>query len=158
MRWLQGHSFTRNETAEATTYDYTGIIENILVILPDTTRVVVVPGSSPLENFWRDEFSREFARFNGRLEFEWFNDLSLEQTLARTSALPPHSAIFYPMFSVDGAGVAQSEDQVLAQLHATSNAPLFGLYEVQLGRGVGGGPMSPLTDGITDHRHGSCRY
>jgi hypothetical protein len=70
----------------------------------------------------------------------------LPQILARTAALPAHSAIFYPIFSVDAEGVAQSEDRVLAQLHATSNAPIFGLYELQLGRGIVGGPLSPLTE------------
>ena len=102
-------------------------------------------GSSPLEKFWRSELGRESERFAGRLEFVWFDGLSLQEILERSSTLPDHSVIFFPLFSVDGAGVAQSQEAVLTQLHARANAPIFGLYDFQVGRGIVGGPLVPTT-------------
>ena len=46
---------------------------------------------------------------------------------------------------MDGAGVAQSQEAVLTQLHARANAPIFGLYDFQVGRGIVGGPLVPTT-------------
>ena len=125
--------------------DFPGMFEHVLTVLPGTRRVVVIMGSSPLERFWRGELGRESERFVGRLEFVWFDGLSLQEILERSSNLPDHSVIFFPLFSVDGAGVAQSQETVLTQLHARANAPIFGLYDFQVGRGIVGGPLVPTT-------------
>jgi len=62
------------------------MVDTILKILPQTANVFVVIGNSPLENFWRDEISREFRRFRDRLTFVWFNELSFEEILKRSAA------------------------------------------------------------------------
>ena len=143
VRWLRDQTLSANETAVAMSLDFPGMFEHVLTVLPATRRMVVIMGSSPLERFWRSELGRESERFSGRLEFVWFDGLSLQETLERASTLPDHSAIFFPLFSVDGTGVAQSQEAVLAQLHARANAPIFGLYDFQVGRGIVGGPLVP---------------
>jgi PAS domain S-box-containing protein len=55
--------------------------------------------------------------------------------------LPAHSAIFLPLLLLDIQGVPQLEERVLPQLHAVANAPLFGIWRTQLGRGIVGGPL-----------------
>lgn len=144
VRWLRDQVLSPNETAVPLALDFTGMFEHVLDVLPATRHVVVIIGSSPLETFWRNEFGRESERFAGRLEFVWFDGLSLQEILERSSTLADHSVIFFPVFSVDGAGVAQSQDAVLTQLHARANAPIFGLYDFQVGRGIVGGPLVPI--------------
>ena len=143
VRWLRDQTLSANETAVAMSLDFPGMFEHVLTVLPATRHIVVIMGSSPLERFWRSELGRESERFAGRLEFVWFDGLSLQEILERSSNLPDHSAIFFPLFSVDGAGVAQSQEAVLTQLHARANAPIFGLYDFQVGRGIVGGPLVP---------------
>ena len=53
-----------------------------------------------------------------------------------------HSAVFYGLLIVDGAGVPIERQEGLAKLRAATNAPIFGLYESELGKGVVGGPYS----------------
>ncbi|HTR04963.1 MAG TPA: sensor histidine kinase [Thermoanaerobaculia bacterium] len=118
--------------------------ENILRLLPETGRIAVVVGRSPLERFWKAEAEREFAPLSSRVSIEWFDALSLEQMASRAAALPPHSAILYGVLEVDAANVPHEQDQGLARLRASSNAPLFGYFESQLGRGIVGGPLIPI--------------
>jgi len=68
------------------------------------------------------------------------------QIVERCATLPPHSAIFYGMFSLDAHGEPQTETQTLAALHAAANAPLFGLTRDHLGRGIVGGSMLSMME------------
>src|SRR5271163_1893893 len=57
----------------------------------------------------------------------------------RVAALPPHSAVLYTLM-VDAAGVPQQRGLAFASLFEVSAAPIFSLYESELGHGVVGGP------------------
>lgn len=126
--------------------DFVSVIEHILHVLPDTTDIVVVMGGSAHEKFWVEELRREFERFEGRIRFHWLHELSIDEKRERISDLPPNAAIFYGLVSVDGAGVSQPHDEALQQLYAVSNAPIFGLFDNQLGRGIVGGPLLPMEE------------
>lgn len=82
--------------------------------------------------------SRQFARFANRVSFEWLNDLSLGQMRQRVAALPPHSAVLYTILITDAAGVPHELGAALASLVEASSAPVFSLFESELGRGVVG--------------------
>src|SRR5207344_2543241 len=122
--------------------DLPRLFENIFQLLPDTTTIAVVVGASSLEQFWLKELQREAAPFMGRANFQWLSDLSLEQMKERVASLPPHSTVLYGLLIVDAAGVPHERQDGLAALHASANAPIFGLYENELGKGVVGGPYS----------------
>jgi signal transduction histidine kinase/CheY-like chemotaxis protein/ABC-type uncharacterized transport system substrate-binding protein len=140
------NSITHNITTVAVRIDPPLMIETILQLLPKTKNIVVVVGTSPLEKFWREELGREFQRFANQLTFTWFDNLSFDELSNRSAALPANSAIFYVLFSVDAKGVAYSEYSVLPELHARANAPIFGIQSPQLGKGIVGGPLSPIED------------
>lgn len=128
-------------------HDFPALISNILRLLPDTQTIAVVVGASELEQFWRAELQRQFAPFEKRVRFEWLNDLSLAQMQERVARLPPHSAIFYALFIVDAAGIPHERLDGLASLHTVANAPMFGIYEGELGKGVVGGPYTSEGNG-----------
>ena len=117
------------------------LVDNILRLLPDTQTIVVVLGDSPLERFWLGEARKELlAQFANRVSFEWLNNLSLEQMRQRLATLPAHSAVLYTLMVTDAAGVPQQRGAALASLFEVSTAPIFSLYESELGHGVVGGP------------------
>ena len=145
-RWVENQPAGVRATSVAVDLGMPEIIDNILLLRPDTTTVFVAIGASQFEDFWRGQAVREFERFKGRLTFVWWNDLSFQEMLERASALPPHSAIFYSSLSQDAKGVLQREAYALAQLRAATSAPIFGLYDFQLGGGIVGGPLTSVTD------------
>lgn len=122
--------------------DLPALIDNILQLLPGTQTIAVVVGTTEIERLWRSELQREFAPFSGRVRFEWLDDLSLAQMQERVAKLPPHSAVLYVLLLVDAAGVPHEREDALAKLRAVANAPIFGLYESELGKGVVGGPYT----------------
>jgi PAS domain S-box-containing protein len=110
-------------------------------VLPGTTTIAVVVGSSTLEDALRDDFARAFKPFRNRVNFVWFNKLSFEEMLQRSASLPPNSAILFAHLALDAHGVPQVEERALPQLRAVANAPIFGAYNSQLGHGIVGGPL-----------------
>ena len=132
---------TDDAVVVSSAHDVPAIVEAIVGLFPDIARVYAVIGASEIEVGWRREFERQLARFDKRLTFIWLNDLSFTEMLERAAAMPPRSAIFYLVLSMDAKGIAQSEASTLARLRQVSTAPIFGLYDTQLGQGVVGGPM-----------------
>jgi PAS domain S-box-containing protein len=130
-----------NDAVVSVLTDPSSVIDTILQILPQTTNVDVLIGSSQLETFWHDELIREFQRFKGRLTFDYLNELSFGEILKRSAALPPNSVIYFQLLAVDAKGVSHVEARVLRDLHAVANAPIFGDQGYQLGQGVVGGPL-----------------
>lgn len=139
-RFARRAPLQRGDAVVAGKIDSVKLIDNILQLLPATERISVVLGTTDLERAWQRELQRDFAPFAGRVKFEWLNDLSLQQIQAHAAKLPPNSAILYGLLVVDAAGVPHEREDALASLHAKTGAPIFGVYESELGKGVVGGP------------------
>ena len=145
-RFVESVTLSQNETAVTVDNDPPRMLESILRLLPDTRTVLVVIGASKVEQFWLDLVTQAFRPFEDRVTFIWTNQLSLAELLKRAGGLPPHSAIFYGILSMDATGAPQMELPVLDALHAAANAPMFGLHSHQLGHGIVGGPLLSLDD------------
>jgi signal transduction histidine kinase len=143
-RHLDGAAFTAADAAVAVAIDLPAVIANVLSVLPQTNRIAVVIGNSPLERFWLEEASRSFQQFAGRAEFDWLDRLSLADMLRHTAALPPRSALFFALLSIDATGAPVHEERALAAIHRVANAPIFSYVDTYLGRGIVGGPLINL--------------
>jgi len=146
QRRLQRNFLTPQIAVVPSAVNLTESIEKILEVLPETKNIAVIFGASPLEKFWLDEFRRESQKFANRVTFTWYSQLSFDEIRKRAAVLPPHSAIFFGLLVVDAAGVPYENDEALKSVHAVANAPIFGLYENQLGIGVVGGSLLPNQD------------
>jgi signal transduction histidine kinase len=145
-RHLRNVSLGADATAVSVSLDLPGMIENILHVLPRTKTIAVVIGNSPLEKFWLTELRQELRPFTNRVQFTWLNELSFESMRKRLAALPPNSAIFYAVLLVDAAGVPHEQERALEILHSEAIAPIFGVFDSQLGRGIFGGPLYPTQE------------
>ena len=143
-RFVQTASLTPNDTVVPVAFDAPQNIEGILRLLPATESVYVIVGGSWSEQFWSEELHREFQRFNNRLRFVWFNELSFSELLKQSASLPPHSAIFYVDMALDAKGIPLTDRRTLPELHAVASAPIFGVQSTQLGLGVVGGPVMAI--------------
>jgi signal transduction histidine kinase len=144
-RQVQALSLRPNEVAVAAVYDPPRVVENVIRLFPGTTRMVVVLGASPLERYWRGELERELAPFAPREEFDWWDGLALDEMRRRAAELGPGTAILYGSLKVDAAGIAHEEDEGLVALRAVAKVPIFGAFVEQLGHGIVGGPLVPIS-------------
>jgi PAS domain S-box-containing protein len=146
QRFINQNGLTNYETAVAVALDLGQIIDDLLRIRPQTKTMFAVIGSSEFETFWRGELTREFQRYAGRLTIIWLHDLSFPDILKRVAVAPQDSAIFYLVMALDAKGVLQSDEHALTQLHEVATAPILGIYDFQLGRGIVGGPLISADD------------
>jgi len=146
QRYLADAPLGENDTAVAAANDFPGLVDNILQLLPQTQQVFMVMGSGQIGKFWRKELEEQFKRFHDRLNFVWFDDLSLPEILRRCASLPARSAIFYITFGTDASGTAFADERVLADLHAAAKVPLFAAHSVYLGSGIVGGTLLSVDD------------
>src|SRR5262245_15403519 len=128
-RRVQLSALSEHDAVVAVRIDYRRAIENILQVLPDTEKLTVVVGTSPVEQFWKEEISKAAKPFENRVSLVWTDNLSFEELLKRAAALPPRSAIFWELMIVDAAGVVHEGNTALERLHAVSNAPIFSYDE-----------------------------
>jgi signal transduction histidine kinase len=141
QRRISRIDLTTHDALIVTDVDFNLIIENILKLLPNITNIAVVLGNSPNEQYWSEQIHAELKPFENRVAFTWFNKLSFDEVLRRAAALPPNTAIFFVLLSVDAAGVPHEEGKAMARLRAVTNAPIFGYSDVFLGQGIVGGPL-----------------
>ncbi len=125
------------------------VFDTLMRLLPDTRTIAVVLGVTPLERFWRRQLQQDLAHLAGRVDFVWLDGLSLPQIKQRLAELPPRSAVYFGLLVVDGAGVPHEGLQALAELRQAANAPIFSIFESELGLGVLGGPyLSQTLSGV----------
>ncbi len=121
--------------------DIPRLFEHILQVLPQTSTVAIIIGDSPIERYWVNVLRTEIKPLEPRVTFLYLNKLSLDEIKRQVATLSPNSAILFAQLYVDGSGVSRQQDLALAQIHAAANAPMFGLYANQLGKGIVGGPL-----------------
>ena len=146
QRALQYASLSANDASVPVDINFTGSIENILRVLPDTTNIAVVIGNSPNEKEMMERMRRAIQPLANRVTFTWFNELSFNEMMKRAAKLPAHSAIFWVGLIVDAAGVSHQEFDALMLLRAVTNAPIFSFVDVYLGKGIVGGPLISVRD------------
>lgn len=144
QRFVHNGALTANEAAASVSIDAAVLLENILRVRPKTKQLAVVIGASELETAWRVSMTEAFKPFADRVRILWLHDLSFAEMLKRCSVLPPESAILFAHLGIDSNGLPQVEERALPQLHAVANAPIFGVFNSQLGHGIVGGPLLDL--------------
>ena len=137
---------TKNDAVVSNRIDFASIVDNILRILPKTNNIEVVLGNSRLERYWVQELQEVLQPYANKITFTWVGDLSFEDMLKRSAALPPRSAILFILLSVDAAGVPHPLGKAVDRLHAVANAPMFSFNDAYFGRGVVGGPMLSISE------------
>lgn len=136
-----------NDTVVSVSHDFSASFENILRVLPETRKIIVVIGTSPNERFWLEEIRKEMPLFENRVEFSWTDNIPFRDFLVTASALPPHTVLFWGLMNVDAAGVVHEGDSALKKLHAVANAPIFSYDDGFFGAELVGGPMHSVAEG-----------
>jgi len=145
-RRLEKVRLATNDRAVTVTLDFPAAARTILKLLPDTTTLALALGASPLEQFWVKEMQRELAPLGERLRVLPPAAAGLEQMSQRVATLPPNSAVLYYMFLAGSDGVQHGHEKALATIRESSNAPIFGVFANQLGKGIVGGSLFDMPE------------
>jgi signal transduction histidine kinase len=135
-----------NDAVVSNKIDFSKLMDNILRVLPKTNNIVMVLGDTRLERFWVKQLQETLQPYTKKVTFTWLNNLAFEDMLKRAAVLPPRSAIFFVLLSVDAAGVPHPLSGAFDRLRAVANAPMFSFVDAYFGRGLVGGPMLSLLE------------
>jgi signal transduction histidine kinase len=128
-------------------FDSTRTIEAAMRLSPQIRKVVVVSGSSEFdqENLKLTKSSLEAHPLP--LEFTYLTDLDMTSLLERLRKLPEHTIVLYVSFFRDANGNQfVNATTALPLVSAAANAPVFGVSDVYVGRGIVGGYVVSFAD------------
>lgn len=126
--------------------DFKGTLERALELFPKTRRVVVVTGTAEQDLVVKNESMQTAALWQGKLEFEYTDHLSMDEILQRLSNLPPLTIVVYRAINRDATGEIFVPFDALLEITGAASAPVFGLYNNYIGTtGVVGGSVYHIT-------------
>ncbi len=122
-------------------FEYGRTLDIALTLQPDARRVVVIAGGSPQGPLLMEEAKTEFRKYEGRVEFTYLTDLTLDELKSQLAALPGNTIVFYLVFYMDRAGNRYPGPEALSLIAPTSGAPIYGNSDTFMGQGIVGGNL-----------------
>jgi PAS domain-containing protein len=118
-----------------------GMLDSAFRMRPGTKRVAIVAGTTPNNIYSEQIFRKCLEPYLEALELIDLTKLSMEETLARVSSLPPDTVVLYAGVHSDGKGQSFVPREALSNISRASNAPVFGLFDSFMGYGIVGGRL-----------------
>ncbi|HYM75345.1 MAG TPA: ATP-binding protein [Candidatus Dormibacteraeota bacterium] len=132
----------RDITGIASADEPSRTLDLALRLQPDTERVVVVVGCSPVEKYWVEQLQQDFLPYRQKVEVDFLTGLTMNDILKRVAALPPHSVVLNTFFFEDARGQFFLEQEALDMVAGAARVPVYAIYSTDIGHGVVGGRMT----------------
>jgi len=132
----------RDITGVTSTDEPARTLDLALQLQPDTKRVAVVVGCSPVEKYWVDQLKQDFLPYSGTIEFTYLTGMTMNEVLRRVAELPPHTVILNTFFFEDSRGQFFLEGEALDLVAGAAHVPVYAIYSSDIGHGVVGGRMT----------------
>jgi PAS domain S-box-containing protein len=136
---IEQHGVPPHTTGVVSRFDPVRTLELALRLQPDARQVVVVTGASTFDQRWDAVAREQLAPYAERLQISHLSGLPLPRLLDELALLPSSAIVMYLTIFEDGAGAAFVPRDLTADLSDAAGAPLYGVYETYVGRGIVGG-------------------
>lgn len=145
---IEGLKLGPNITGVLVDAAFGATLEVALRMQPDTRNVVVVTGSSQIDDKNLTKAQTQFHSFEGRVEFTYLTGLPMEELEQRLANLPEHTIVFYITLYRDGAGHAFTLMDSVARVATASRVPTYSVIDRLIEAGsIGGFVFSIEADG-----------
>ena len=131
-------------TGIAQRVDADGTMKLILQLQPDVKRIVVIGGTTEVDQAVINRVVQAANSFRDKIEFELWNNRSIDEILNGVKSLPPETAIFFTRMFRDGAGQAVISANTAQSIGKAANVPVYALTDAALGSGIVGGSVSDI--------------
>ncbi|MGE5708375.1 MAG: ATP-binding protein, partial [Bacteroidota bacterium] len=121
--------------------DLRGTIDAALRLQPHAKRVVTVNDRSQTGQS-NKRLVQALIPAYGNLSFQFLEDLTVAELLRDVERLPKDTIVLLLTFNRDRAGKAISYDQLVQGVTKASSAPVYGVWDFFLGRGIVGGSIT----------------
>jgi PAS domain S-box len=137
----------------------TGVVENFdlsltldvaLKLHPDKRRMVVVGDASTAGLAIKRQIEAAVPQYGGKLEVEYWTDLSLRAVLDRVEMLPPDTFLFFIPYYQTIGNLFYTAEEVMEAIYDHSSVPIYTAWGFLIGHGaVGGRVLSGFQHGQT---------
>jgi PAS domain S-box-containing protein len=116
-------------------------VELALLLQPDAEHVFVVSDAAIAGDLGLPPLRELMHGYAGRLEVEYLLGLAPDDLLERVARLPAHSFVLYAPTALDSTAGEPPVYEMADRLAARANAPVYGVQDSFVGRGIVGGYM-----------------
>jgi hypothetical protein len=121
-------------------FDPVRTLELALGLQPDA-RQDVVTDASTFDKRWDAAAREQLAPYDDRLTVTHLSGLPLPLLLDELARLPPRTIVMYLTIFEDGTGQLLVPRDLTVDISVAAHAPVYGVDETYLGRGIVGGYM-----------------
>jgi C4-dicarboxylate-specific signal transduction histidine kinase len=116
-------------------------VELAMLLQPESEHMFVVSDAATADDVGLPPLRAFMPAYSGKLEVEYLLGLSAGDLLERVARLPANSFVLYAPTGYRSASSEPPPHEMAEQLAARANAPVYGLHDNYVGRGVVGGYM-----------------
>ncbi len=127
-------------------FEFASTLELALRLHPRARRLVVVTGTSAQDREWDARLRADAARLAGPAAVESWAGLPTADVLERLRRLDAGTVVFTPGYFQDGEGRVFTPRESVSAMAEASGAPIYSIFETQLGAGIVGGFMASFRD------------
>jgi len=120
-------------------YDVRNTLRTALALHPGAYRIVVINDRSSTGLANRKILSEVLPEFEKKVSVVSLDDLDMDDLLARVRGFAPGDIVLLMTFNRDKSGRAFDYNESLALIAAQSKAPIYGVWDFYLGKGIVGG-------------------
>jgi signal transduction histidine kinase len=126
------------------TFDVLGTLDLALTLQPDAPEIVVIAGSAMFDRQWRTTFGSAVGdTYRGR-PVRLLPEATAEAYLTEARSLDPAAIVLLLSVNIDAGGRRFLPAEFAEILAEASPAPVWSVYEPQIGRGIVGGMVEDL--------------
>ncbi len=129
-------------TGVAETFQGEQTIDAMYRLHPNTKRIVVIIDSTITGEAIRKDFEPMLVPFSGKLGFEFWDKLSLDQLQKRLPALGSDTLVLLLPFARDSEGTYIRYSDIAEMVSQASPVPVYGVYDFYMGHGIVGGRIT----------------
>ncbi len=132
-------------TGVAENVDIEKNIDLILKIHKKCKNIVIINDKSKTGYAIKRDIFRVLPKYKNRVNFEYVDDISLKNLKTKIKNLPKNTIILWVLLFKDKTGKKFTYKESLRQVRDISNAPIYGLWDFYLGKGIVGGLLTSAT-------------
>ncbi len=131
-----------NVTGVVETTDHESTLDLMMALHPERRHVIVVLDKTPTGEAIREKFRGIEALYEGRLEFTFLRDFTLEEIPARLAKLGDGDIIYILTFNRDRNDNFISYTEGIEMISQNTTVPIYGSWDFYLGKGIVGGRIT----------------
>jgi signal transduction histidine kinase len=127
-------------------FDFRATLDLALQVQPDAPEIVVIAGSAIFDQQWRKSVTDGAGASYGGKPVRLLPEASAEDYLAQARGLDPGTIVLVLSVNLDTEGRRFLPVEFARALAEASAAPVWSVYETQIGSGVAGGAVENLDE------------